>query len=265
MKQWSGLSPLLLSLSFSQFQRVFMPPAQEDDERVNRAREVREIYALGATEPNPYEISCAGLILTAHPNVFSPRYFNDSEWFALEVARIVNGRSFLDMGTGTGIIGLRAAIPDPALDIFAAATVTSVDINPDAVATARINFDRYGIRARILCGDMYAPLQTEERFEVIFWNHPFNKGIDPNEEILLRAGFDYQYESLHEYIQGAQALLTADGQLLLGTGNVAPLHEIEAISASYDYSFELLTKTERPMGPQSSNPNDFRIYRLRKL
>jgi len=98
---------------------------------------VRAIYAAGATEPENYEITSAGLPLVAHRNVFSPKYFNDSQWFALEVAKISSGKTLLDMGTGTGIIGLRAAIPDSDLQIFSSAIVTSIDLNPDAVTTAK--------------------------------------------------------------------------------------------------------------------------------
>jgi len=99
---------------------------------------------------------------------------------------------------------------------------------------------------------------------LIFWNHPFNKGTDSNEQMLLRAGFDYQYQSLQRYFEGAHSHLAKNSRLLLGTGNIASLEEIKDMASFSGYSFDLLARMDCPMGPNSPNTNDFRIYELRR-
>lgn len=112
------------------------------------------------------------------------------------------------------------------------ADVSVTDINPDAVENAKYNFEKHGIDAKTYCGDMYEPLPKEARFDFIFWNHPFNRGDDPNEETLLKSGFDFQYASLEKYIAEAYLHLNPNGRILLGTGKFALLSEVEQIAAS---------------------------------
>ena len=61
-----------------------------------------------AAHVEPYATSSAGLDIVVMPNVFSPAYFTDSEWFATEIAAIVGRGRLLDIGTGTGVVALLA-------------------------------------------------------------------------------------------------------------------------------------------------------------
>lgn len=93
-------------------------------------------------------------------------------------------------------------------------------LNPQAVLNAKYNFQKYNIPAKVYYGDMYEPLPPHMKFDFIFWNHPFNRGNNPYEDILLKSGFDYHYASLEKYI-AAHNYLNSQGKLLLGTGNFA--------------------------------------------
>lgn len=206
--------------------------------------EVRRIYQQMKSHLRVYDwVSKTGLKIDIFPGVFSPAYFTDSEWFAETIPEIVGQQRFLEIGTGTGIVALFAALHG--------ADVSATDINPDAVENARFNFKKHGIDAKTYCGDMYEPLPPEEKFDFIFWNHPFNRGDNPHEETLLKAGFDFQYGSLKKYIAEAHIYLHSSGRLLLGTGSVV-LSSVETCAAMYGYSIHILKEKQCQLSPISS-------------
>lgn len=215
-------------------------------------KEVRDVFKKVSSRKEKYFIDVNGVEICVFPNVFSPAYFTDSKWFAEVVPQIVGRSSFLEIGTGTGIVALFAGLNG--------AEVIMTDINPDAVENAKYNFKKHGVKLEAYCGDIYEPLPKNKRFDFIFWNHPFNRGDDPNEEVLLKSGFDFKYEGLEKYISGADAYLNPGGRILLGTGNFALLPEIEKLAGKYNYKMELIKKIEMPLAADSSIDNDYRVY-----
>lgn len=204
--------------------------------------------------------SASGLDIVVFPEVYSPTYFTDSEWFATELPRIVGHGSFLEIGTGTGIIALQVAINQEA---FGGAQVTATDINAQAVANARHNFERYGVNASAIQSDVYDALDTSQKFDFIFWNHPFNCCISLVTDMLHRAGFDYEYRDLERYIAGARRHLTDQGTTLLGTSVHADLSRIEELARDHGYTMELLRKESSPLTPHGEFMTEYRIYALR--
>lgn len=85
--------------------------------------------------------------------------------------------SALDVGTGTGAIGLSLALEGPF------ASVVATDVDETALETARRNRataeldDRVELRA----GDLFAPLRDDERFDVIVSNPPYVAEADAEE------------------------------------------------------------------------------------
>jgi release factor glutamine methyltransferase len=222
-------------------------------------RETRAVYEKVKAHKKPYSINIEGIQIDILPNVFSPAYFNDSIWFAKIIQKIVGKESLLEIGTGTGIIALFAGLNG--------AKVTATDINPDAIKNANLNFKKHNLKIKTYYGDLFDPLPSGIKFDFIFWNHPFNRGDNPNEEILLRAGFDYRYKSLEKYFAQAHRYLNPGGKPLLGTGNLARLSEIKKISTKYEYKMTLIKKKKLPMAtnsPLDTISNDFRIYGFKR-
>jgi release factor glutamine methyltransferase len=79
----------------------------------------------------------------------------------------VSGKAFLDMGTGSGILGLRAA--------RRGARVTALDINPAAVRCAAGNARKNGIAMEVLSSDLFDAV-PDRRFDIVVWNVPFLAG-----------------------------------------------------------------------------------------
>lgn len=214
--------------------------------------EVREVYDRIKSHKKSYEINIDGLSLTVLPDVFSPHYFTDSFWFAKTLPKITKKASLLEIGTGTGIIAIFCALKG--------AKVTATDINPQAIKNAKFNFDKLNLDIPIFLGDMYKPLPKYKKFNFIFWNHPFNKGHNPKEEMLLKSGFDFNYNYLKDYVKDAKNHLTKNGRLLLGSGNFALTKEIKKIGKENNYKIKILKKTKIPIAASSEIDNEYRLY-----
>lgn len=218
---------------------------------------VRGVFKEIGNHANPYTIEILGINLEIYPEVFSPKYFTDSAWFAKILPSIIGKSKLLEIGTGTGLIALLSALNG--------AEVTATDINPQAVLNAKKNFKNYNLNIPTYLGSVYDSLDESQKFDYIFWNHPFNYGTDPDETVLLKAGFDFKYESLEKYIAEAKNHLMPSGKLLLGTGNYADLERINEIASSHHYSLKLLTKEIFPISENHTITNDYRIYEFIEL
>jgi len=113
--------------------------------------------------------------ITVLPNVFSPKYFTDSLWFAQSVSTIVGTRRLLEVGSGTGIVSLYCADKG--------ATVVATDVNPQACHNTEINARRYGLSISVRYGDLFDVIEEKEEFDFIFWNHSFNNWDQPVTEV----------------------------------------------------------------------------------
>jgi len=198
-----------------------------------------EIYDRMRANTSAYSVLCDDLVLTVLPGVYAPRFFTDSLWFAREMPRIVGSGSLLEIGTGTGLIAVSCAL--------GGARVLATDVNPNAVVNAKDNAESYRTPVDIREGSVYDPVGTNERFDYIFWAHPFNNWPQPVTDMLLRSGFDHRYNDLTTYVTGARNHLCENGRLLLGSGSTADLKTITSIAASNGYDVETLKSVEMPL------------------
>ncbi len=209
-------------------------------ERENWLASIFDIYErMRAKGCEPYEMECDGLSLIVLPNVYAPNFFTDSMWFAQQLPDLVGNGSLLEIGTGTGIISLFCA--------RSGARVVASDVNPDAVRNARMNATRHKLNISVREGCVYRSLEPNEKFDCIFWAHPFNNWGMPVLDMLLRSGLDFNYEGLRDYIGGARNHLTKAGRLLLGTGDSADLATISAIAAENGFVIRILRQDEMPL------------------
>lgn len=217
------------------------------------AAETREVYDHIRSETKPYEIEVDGHTLTVLPNVFSPKYFTDSEYFAREIAKISECKSILEIGTGTGIVAVSAAMAGASL-------VVATDINPAAVENARINAKNQAIEVDVRLGSLFDPIAEDEKFDIIFWNHPFNKSEEEVDDILLRVGFDHDYRGVKQYLCEGHQHLVQGGKLLLGTGGFADREEINAFARECGYEVREVCRHDFPIEHGSDLMLSYIIY-----
>ncbi|MGW2964106.1 methyltransferase [Streptomyces sp. NPDC001220] len=166
------------------------------------------------------------------PSVYPMQRVRSSEFFWEQLAAMGPVNRFLDMGCGSGAFSVLA------LQTKVCRAATAVDINPAAVENTQINARRHGVQDGLtaLRGDLYDPLEKDDRFDLIFWNSP---GVYIEEDASLsaheRSIFDPGYATHIRYIAEGSNRLTDSGRLTLGfcgKGNL-PLLEGKASAAGF--------------------------------
>ena len=191
-------------------------------------------------EKKEYEVEILGRKFIIYPNVFSPKYFLDTEFFARELP-VNQDEELLEIGSGSGVTVVFAVLRG-------AKHVTAVDINPDAVANTQKNAEINGVGKKItvLQGDIYEPLAKNSKFNTIYWNTPFGY-VDENEDVtvLEKAVFDPGYKATHRFISQAKKYLKENGRLLIGfSTTLGKFNILQKFLEEADFSVKLISKTE---------------------
>lgn len=189
------------------------------------------------------------------PNVFSPCYSSDTVWFAEKILPFVKNKKFLEIGSGTGVIACLASI-------HGASRVFATDINPSAIENIFSNAKLHSLDIQIKKGSVFEPIPVEEKFDVIFWNHPFY--CDDNDrsekDILAASVYDMEYKNLKKFFRKGKDHLNKNGLLILGSSNVARINLIKKMAKDYGYKMSLFEKTIVPVFQDQKPKMDLRIY-----
>ena len=123
--------------------------------------------------PETNTIHTAGLRLEIAPGVFDPVLYRSGAFLAAVVRRLdLDGRSVLDLGTGSGIGAIVTALWG--------ARVTATDVSSSALACAARNADRYAVDIDLRRSDLFEKL-GDRRFDIILFNPPYFTGAPANE------------------------------------------------------------------------------------
>jgi len=151
----------------------------------------------------------ANYVFHVSENVYEPA--EDSFLFAENLV-VKKGETVLDVGTGCGILGIIAAEK--------AAGVVAVDINPHAVRCAKENAKLNGVVDKMffVCGGLFAPIKTEEKFDLILFNSPYLPSEPSENKSWLErawAGGVAGRQVIDRFICEAPKYLKKDGRILL--------------------------------------------------
>ncbi|KAK3179269.1 hypothetical protein K4F52_009240 [Lecanicillium sp. MT-2017a] len=199
--------------------------------RLDWDRRQSELWTESCAHKDTYfeRVSTYGLYL--HPDVLSPKYFPETLWFGENLPSIVQGKSFLEVGLGSGLVSLCLAASGSA--------VAGVDINEKAVEITKKNFESNGQIGHFVVSDIYA--NVTKKYDFIFWNHPWAwDGSMQQEGEKLAMFLDEGYVALKRFISQGKSHLAEGGSLLLGTIHYANLSAIEEISAASGYTQEIV-------------------------
>lgn len=175
-------------------------------------------------EPLQYllgEWSFLGLSMRVRRGVLIPRA--DTEVVAeraISFLRERRTRRVLDLCCGAGCIGI-------ALAVYAEAQVVAADISAACCALAGENAARNGIPLDIRRGDLFEPVQSEERFDLMVCNPPYLSAADLTSlqaEVAFepRLALDGGVDGLDFYRRiaaGFEQHLVDDGALLVEIGS----------------------------------------------
>jgi len=226
--------------------------------------EIREITLRNVEEVryNIVKLANHEVHTIALKKVYFSDDFGDSRYFARKLPEFVHGR-LLEIGCGTGVVLIAVALED-----FTRCNQihVGIDVNPHSVKCAKINslINDVDDRLDIRLGDVFSSIKQGEKFDCIFWNHPFHKG-NPEEDIVMRACFDPLFSGFREYVKNGFNYLNENGSLLLGSGNFADLEDMREILSEYKCEMILLDYIHRPFEVTSGELKTFNIYEIRKV
>jgi release factor glutamine methyltransferase len=165
------------------------------------------------------------------PDVFAPPYSPSTD-AAMELLGFMEGTqiprqgSFLEIGCGTGIIAVSAALAG-------CERVLATDVNPYAVDNAARNALRHGVadRVRALHSDLFDAIDPAQRFDTVYWHSNFVLAPADHhyESIHDRAYVDAGYAAHRRYLRDAPRWTTAGGSVLLhfsSRGDLARLRDL---------------------------------------
>lgn len=158
------------------------------EEEISRCREV--IARRGKGEPVAYikgERDFYGRTFKVNSSVLIPRPETEEiiesalAWLKTEA---IENPQILDLGTGSGILGITLAVEIPQ------AQVTMVDISNEALGVAQVNTTNFSVQGRceLLNGDA-ATINLSKKYDLVVANPPYIKNGDP---LVAKAVFTYE-------------------------------------------------------------------------
>ncbi len=133
--------------------------------------------------------------------VYPPR---EDSYLLLEAAEVREGDRLLDIGTGTGIIAIAAALEG--------AAVAATDIDDRALKCTEMNLKRNGVEIELVKTDVAEGLK--EKFDVITFNPPYlpESGIDYGDISLALESEDRGSALIKRFLSTAPRLLRNGGR-----------------------------------------------------
>jgi len=137
----------------------------------------------------PYKTKVFGKEIVIFPEVMSPKY----DWagiFGVETLPDVKNKTVLELGCGSGIISLFAALRG-------AKSVEAIDINPHAINNTNENFKLHGIKnAKAFYSDLFS--EIKKQYDLVIFNLPYH-GNKPS-DILEYGVADEGYKMMKKFI-----------------------------------------------------------------
>ena len=147
-----------------------------------------------------------GYSLITDPEVFHPVCFLSTHVFIEYLRRFdFAGRRFLDMGTGSGVVGIDAA--------RRGAIVTACDVNPRAVRLAARNAGRNAVAIEVVESNLFAAIPGRQ-FDVICFNLPFY-AQDPGTPFEHALYGGRNFETIRDFASGCREALAPRGAIIV--------------------------------------------------
>lgn len=221
----------------------------------------------------PCIVEVAGIDLIINPRVFRAAGASTTATL-IEALGTPDGLRVLDMGCGTGIVGILAALRG-------ASSVVLADKSSEAVHNAQMNVEFHGLEAccEVRQSDLFSSID-DGPFDLIVFNVPFLYAQEETSEILVPvplhleqaipppdAFIDVGYRLIREFMRDARAYLTATGVIRCTFASFANHAAFDEILGEFDlvkqtlvsrpepeYGLEYLAYEIRPERPVATGP-----------
>jgi release factor glutamine methyltransferase len=152
-------------------------------------------------------------------NVYEP---SEDSFFFAENLHLQAKAGVLDMGTGSGILGIIASKN--------AREVTFIDLNPYAIRCAKRNalINNVESQTKFIQGDLFSPLREASKFDTILFNAPYVPSEQGEENSWIGrawAGGTTGRRVIDKFIFTAPKQLEQSGEIFLMQSNLANIEE----------------------------------------
>lgn len=176
-----------------------------------------------------------GFRLKVFKGIFHPKFFFSSRYFYEFLdTKTLAGKSFLEIGCGSGILSLLA--------LRKGAQVTALDIDPKAVENTRLNFHRNFSNGqagfRVLQSDVFAAL-GKEVFDMIVINPPYYfRKVEVNAELAWYCGENGEY--FEKLFSELSSHMHSSAQAYMILAENAEIGRIKTMAATHSIEFVLI-------------------------
>ncbi|MBI4098540.1 MAG: tRNA (adenine(22)-N(1))-methyltransferase TrmK, partial [Candidatus Magasanikbacteria bacterium] len=169
----------------------------------------------------------------------------------VENYKITPGDHVLDVCTGSGVIAVFSAYKG-------AKKVVALDVNPDAVKTAKANTKLHGFdhSIDIRLSDMFDTLHADEQFDVITGNLPFRNqtAIDYVES----SQWDTDLAIHRKFFVEVNKYLRSNGRIYLSQANFGAVDEMKQLADASGFAVKLIGQKTMP----NNDPRIFYAFEL---
>ena len=154
-------------------------------------------------------------------NVYEP---SEDSFFFAENLNLQDGACVLDVGTGSGILGIIASRN--------AREVTFIDLNPYAIRCAKRNalINKVKSQTKFIQSDLFSPLRETTKFDAILFNAPYVPTEQSEENSWIGrawAGGTTGRQVIDKFISTATKQLELSGEIFLMQSNLANIEETQ--------------------------------------
>jgi release factor glutamine methyltransferase len=177
-----------------------------------------------------------GLRIICHPGVFYPGFTGSTKHFLDYLQKQdLQGRRFLELGCGSGIISLLASRKG--------ALVTASDINPLAVENTKENAASNHLAVNAVQSDLFNNI-PDKNFDFIVINPPYY-AVDPADfkEMAWFCGKEYEY--FQNLFPQMKNIYQHPAEILMNLSEHCNLIKIKEIAALSGFEFHLKNKEKR--------------------
>ncbi len=177
------------------------------------------------------------LDLLVMPGIFHPGWFATSSMLLEAVENNdLEGRTFLELGCGSGTQACRAA--------QLGATSYASDITHAACVNAALNAERNGVELNVIASDIFQDFPAGLKFDLVFVNPPFMQHYPEREaDFAFCAGEHYEYFVC--LFQDLKKHLEKDGKLVMALSKSCNLGLILEIAESEGLHYNQVLSTKK--------------------
>ncbi|MBU0636201.1 methyltransferase [Candidatus Micrarchaeota archaeon] len=181
----------------------------------------------------PQKVFFKQLELDVLESVYTPQ---EDSFLLAEHVRIPTKATVLDLGCGTGIQGLNAALQG-------ASRVVCTDINPMALKNAKQNASKNGFEKNFVFqeSDLFSGLPPDEQFDCIIFNPPYVSS-EKNKKWIETDGGKKGREVLDRFLESFGTFLKENGMVFFVQSSVNGLVQTEKKLKQLGFLFEIIAR-----------------------